>query len=157
MSSMHSIRLDRRRSCSRPTTSSPRQASERLCRTSPSSTVERPLLELAGVVPYLLDELNRAPELAMQKGYLARVLTAGEDGVRDDGILPLEVFVDGERDGVAATVEFDAEETIRPVVYVRSAGALQERVLPSHPLRRYDDTVYRKTLGEFLRPLLGVS
>jgi thioredoxin reductase len=118
-------------------------------------SAERPLLEPARVVPYLLAEVSRAPELAMQKGYLARVLTVGEDGVRDEGILPLEVFVDGERDGVAATLEFDAEETIRPVVYVRSAGVLHEGVLPPHPLRRYDDNVYRDTMEELLRPLLG--
>ena len=113
---------------------------------------ERPLLEPAEVVPYLLDELNRAPELAMQKGYLARVLAAGDEGVRDEGILPLEVFVDGERDGVAATLEFDAEETIRPVVYVRSAGVLRESVLPPHPLRRYDDRSYVESVGSLLRP-----
>jgi hypothetical protein len=118
--------------------------------------LERPAVAAERVVPYLVDELNRAPELTMQKGYLARVLGAdpAEGGVRDHGILPLEVFVDGSHDGVAVTLEFDAEETIRPVVYVRSGGVVHETALPSHPLRRYDDPVYRETLQELVRPLL---
>jgi thioredoxin reductase len=116
---------------------------------------ERPQVAPERVVPYLLDELNRAPELTMQKGYLARVLAVStRDGVRDEGILPLEVFVDGSQDGVAATLEFDADETIRPVVYVRLDGVLNETSLPAHPLRRYDDTEYRETLEALLRPLL---
>ena len=106
------------------------------------------------VVPYLVGELDRAPELSIQKGYLARVLRAGDDGVVDDGILPLEVFVDDDGDGVAATIEFDADETIRPVVYVRHGGELREVALPPHPLRRYDALAYREALDELLRPLL---
>ena len=52
----------------------------------------------------------------MQKGYLARALSVDErNGVRDQGILPLEVFVDGADDGVAVTLEFDADETIKRV------------------------------------------
>ena len=106
------------------------------------------------VVTYLLAELDRAPELAMQKGYLARVLSAGDGEVRDEGILPLEVFVDGEADGVAATLEFDADEEIRPVLYVRRGGILREAVLPPHPLRRYDALAYREALDELLQSLL---
>jgi hypothetical protein len=77
-----------------------------------------------------------------------------EDGILDQGVLPLEVFVDGSRDGVAVTLEFDAEETITPVVYVRRRGVLNEAALPPHPLRRYDDPVYRDTIEKLLRPLL---
>jgi thioredoxin reductase len=117
--------------------------------------LERPSVELDRVVPYLLAELDRAPELTMQKGYLARVLSADvKSGVRDEGILPLEVFVDGARDGVAVTLEFDADEIIHPVVYVRHGSALQETSLPPHPLRRYDDAVYRDSLEKLLEPLL---
>ena len=116
---------------------------------------ERPLVDRDRVVPYLLSELDRAPELAMQKGYLARVLSVGSAGIRDEGILPLEAFVDGEGDGVAAALEFDADEEIRPVLYVRRAGSLREAVLPPHPLRKYDSLAYGEPLGELLRPLLG--
>jgi hypothetical protein len=116
--------------------------------------LERPSVDPQRVVPYVVSELDRAPELAMQKGYLARVLSASANGIRDEGILPLEVFVDGEEDGVAATLEYDADEEIRPVLYVRRAGLLREAVLPPHPLRRYDALVYREALDELLRPLL---
>jgi hypothetical protein len=120
--------------------------------------LERPRLDPEHVVGYLLEELNRAPELAMQKGYLARVLRVDEPGaVLDEGILPLEVFVDGSDDGVAATLEFDANETITPVLYVRRGGALRESALPPHPLRRYDGTAYREALQDLLRPLLSSS
>ena len=116
--------------------------------------VARPRLRPDRVAPFLVEELNRAPELTMQKGYLARVVSVDEDGILDQGVLPLEVFVDGSRDGVAVTLEFDAEETITPVVYVRRAGVLNETALPPHPLRRYDDPVYLDTIEKLLRPLV---
>jgi thioredoxin reductase len=116
---------------------------------------ERPVLDRRAVVPLLLAELTRGPEVAMQKGYLARVLTVGADAVRDDGVLPLEVFVDDVRDGVAATLEFDESEQIRPALYVRSGGRLHEVVLPGHPLRRFDSAEYEAELQDVLRPLLG--
>jgi thioredoxin reductase len=116
--------------------------------------LERPTVGPSRVVPYLLAELDRAPELAMQKGYLARVLSSSSNGIRDEGILPLEVFVDGDGDGVAATLEFDAEEEIRPVLYLRRAGRLKEAILPPHPLRRYEALAYRQALDELLAPLL---
>jgi thioredoxin reductase len=116
---------------------------------------ERPLVDPDRVVPYLLSELDHAPELAMQKGYLARVLSASGGELRDEGIVPLELFVDGDEDGVAATLEFDADEEIRPVLYVRRRGLLREAVLPPHPLRRYDALAYRDALDELLRPLVA--
>jgi thioredoxin reductase len=116
--------------------------------------LERPAVEPATVVGYLLEELNEGPELAMQKGYLARVLRVdGATGVVDDGILPLEAFVDGSADGVAATLEFDASEQIVPALYVRAGGALREVVLPPHPLRRYDGPDYRAAVESAVRPL----
>ena len=119
------------------------------------ATLERPRLELDAIVPYLIHELDHAPELAFQKGYLARVLRVAGGEVRDEGVLPLEVFVDGESEGIAVTLEFDAEETIRPVVYTRRTGVLHEEALPPHPLRRYDEASYHESLGKLLRPLLG--
>jgi thioredoxin reductase len=115
----------------------------------------RPALEPEEVVPYLLRELNSGPELAFQKGYLTRTLRVSEEGgVVDEGIVPLEVFVDGVDDGIAATIEFDAEETIRPVVYVRRKGVLHEEALAPHPLRRYGGPAYEEALERLLRPLL---
>jgi len=115
--------------------------------------VERPRVRPADVASYLLSELDTAPELAMQKGYLARVLSHTEDGTFDEGILPLEVFVDGDTDGVAATLEFDADEEIRPALYVRSRGVLRETLLPPHPQRCFHALAYRDALEELLRPL----
>jgi thioredoxin reductase len=115
----------------------------------------RELLAPDRVAPYLVRELDRAPELAIQKGYLARVLRTTDQGLVDEGILPLEVFVDDDGDGIAATVEFDADETIRPVVYFRHRGELREVALPPHPLRRYDALAYREVLDELLRPMLA--
>jgi thioredoxin reductase len=117
-------------------------------------TLDRPAVEPANVVPYLLEELNDGPEVAMQKGYLARVLRVEpESGVLDEGIVPLEAFVDGSMDGVAATLEFDASEQIVPALYVRAKGALREVVLPPHPLRRYDGPDYRAAIESAVRPL----
>ncbi len=117
---------------------------------------ERPRVERDHVPSLLLDEINCSPELSFQKGYLARVLHLdGAGAIVNEGIVPLEVFVDGEADGVAVTLEFDAEETIRPVVYVRRAGVLHEDSLPPHPLRRYDGPPYLEALTKLLRPLLG--
>jgi hypothetical protein len=107
------------------------------------------------VVPLVVHELNHAPELSFQKGYLARVLRPADGGAIDEGILPLEVFVDGEQDGVAVTLEFDAEETIRPMVYVRQRGVVHEEALPPHPLRRYEGAEYEEPLAKMLRPLVG--
>jgi thioredoxin reductase len=132
-----------------------RVLARRLAEILSGTTPERPAVDPGRVVPYLLSELDRAPELSMQKGYLARVLSASADGLRDEGILPLEVFVDGEDDGVAAALEFDADEEIRPVLYVRRGGHLREAVLPPHPLRRYDALAYRVALDDLLRPLLA--
>lgn len=127
----------------------------RLAETVCGMELPRPPIDPDDVVSYLLAELDRAPELVMQKGYLARVLSATEEGIRDEGILPLEVFVDGSHDGVAATLEFDADEEIRPALYVRSRGVLRETLLPPHPLRRYDVLAYREVLDDLLRTLLG--
>jgi thioredoxin reductase len=118
--------------------------------------VERPTLLPGDVAPYLVRELTWRPELWMQKGYLARVLSIDPAaGMRDEGIHPLEVFVDGGTDGVAATLEFDDDETIRPAVYVRANGTLHEQLLPPHALRRYDRVTHLHALETALQGLIG--
>jgi hypothetical protein len=106
------------------------------------------------VVPLLVHELARGPELALQKGYLARVLSGNaRSGLRDEGVLPLEVFLDGEGDGLAAALELDGHERIRPVLFLRRNGRLREEALPAHPLRRFDEPRYRAELAAFIAPL----
>jgi hypothetical protein len=115
---------------------------------------ERPRLQRDGVLPFLLAELARAPELWIQKGYLARVVTFDGDA-RDDGILPLEDFVDtGGPDAVAVAIELDVQATIVPVAYVRQNGRISEHVLPPHPLHDFETDEHRRELEARLAPLL---
>ena len=110
------------------------------------------------VGPLLLDELARSPELWIQKGYLARVVSLHEAlGIRDEGILPLEHFVDGGggNDAAAATIEMDPSGAIYPVVYVRRGGQLSEHELDPHPVHAYDGGSYRQVVEALLEPLLG--
>ena len=80
------------------------------------------------VVPFLLDELARAPELWIQKATSrASSASIATHGIRDEGIVPLAEFVDrGGGDACAVAIEYDADGTIVPVVYVRRAGKLAE-------------------------------
>jgi hypothetical protein len=119
--------------------------------------VARPRVERDEAVSFLLSELARAPELWIQKGYLARVVTvdAGE-GIRDEGIAPLAEFIDGgAANACAVAVEYDADGSIAPVVYVRRAGTLEEHVLPSHPLFAFDTDEHRRELAARVEPLIA--
>ncbi|HEY1512423.1 MAG TPA: NAD(P)-binding domain-containing protein [Gaiellaceae bacterium] len=102
------------------------------------------------VVPFLLGELARAPELWIQKGYLARVVET--DGVcRDGGIVPLADHVDRDGgDSVAVTIEYAADGAVTPVVYVRRAGRLTEHALPIDPLHRFDTTEHHQALAALI-------
>jgi thioredoxin reductase len=116
----------------------------------------RASLEQGEVVPFLLDELARAPELWIQKGYLARVVSFDDGGIRDEGIVPLAHFVDSSGPASAAVaVELDAQGTIVPVLYTRSEGHVDEHVLPSHPLHDFGGAEQRAELEARLAPLLG--
>ena len=119
-------------------------------------SAERPRLQPDEVVPYLVQELARAPELWIQKAYLARVLVVDAAvGIYDEGIVPLAEFVDRDvRDGCAVAIEYDADGTIMPVVYVRRAGKLAEHILPPHPLYAFDTEEHRDELASRLAPLL---
>jgi thioredoxin reductase len=113
-------------------------------------------LERNEVVPFLLSELARAPELWIQKGYLGRAVSFGGDGpARDEGIVPLAHFVDAAGPAaVAAAVEVDATGTVVPVIYVRGAGGVHEHVLPPHPLRQFDSDEHRAELEGRLEAVL---
>jgi hypothetical protein len=117
---------------------------------------ERPSLQRDEVVPFLLAELARAPELWIQKSYLARVVTVdGARGIRDEGIVPLAEFVDRDaRDACAVAVEYDTDGKIVPVVYIRRSGKLAEHVLPPNPLHAFDTDEHRGELAGYVTPLL---
>jgi hypothetical protein len=102
-------------------------------------------------VPFLLGELTRSPELRVQKGYLCRMLSAGEDGYRDEGIVPLTHFLDGEdSDAVAASIEVHADGRMVPTVYVRRGGEIAEHALEPHPLHAYEGDAYARELSSLL-------
>ena len=77
----------------------------------------------------------------MQKNYLARVVSLDPAAGMREGILPPE----GDLERIAATPEFDGTERIRPRIYVRMGGRLDDVLLPPHPLRRYDGPRYPMT------------
>ncbi len=118
----------------------------------------RPRLSAIEVVPLLVRELARSPELWIQKGYLARVVSLHEaEGIRDEGILPLEHFVDGGGglDAAAAAIEVDPGGTIYPAIYVRRGGQLTEHELDPHPVHAFDGDPYRREAELLLGPLVG--
>jgi thioredoxin reductase len=116
----------------------------------------RPRVEEAELVPLLLRELCHAPELWIQKGYLCRIVNRQGDGLHDDGILPLQIFVDEPGpDAVAVAIEMDAEGTIYPSVYLRLRNDVQEYPLETHPLHDYQADAYRDLVSQLVRPLLG--
>ena len=117
---------------------------------------ERPVLARERVLAFVLSETTFAPELWHQKAYLARVLLRDEKrGVLDDGIQPLQVFVDsGGQDGVAVTVEENASGEIYPVLYTRRGGAITEHALPTQQLHDFRTHDHERMAAEALEGLL---
>jgi hypothetical protein len=119
---------------------------------------ERPEVAPDRLVPFLLDEASRAPELWNQKSYLCRVVTRDGDGVlRDDGIQPLQPFVDDAGpDAVAIAVEENDRDAIYPALYVRQAGRVSpDAELGPDPLHRFEQTAYHAELRSRLDAFLG--
>jgi thioredoxin reductase len=116
----------------------------------------RRMLRRDEVVPFLLGELARAPELWIQKGYLARTVCFDSDGIYDDGVVPLAHFVDAPGpDAVGAAVEVDADGMIVPVLYLRRNGRVDEHTLAPHPLHAFDGAEHELELASRLQPLVG--
>lgn len=111
----------------------------------------RPEIAVRDVRDHLLQEATLAPELWHQKAFLASVVSFDpEAGVRDDGIMPLTTFLDGDGpDAVAMTVESDGS-SIFPVVYLRQGGRNEEHALAPDPLHDYQGLAYRRDLGTIL-------
>jgi thioredoxin reductase len=113
---------------------------------------ERPRLDKDEVVDHLLAAATRGPDLWNQQSYLARVLEfPADDGVVDQGTLPLAHFVDAEGpDSVAITMETDAEGDIHPALYVRRGGRVDEHLLPSDPMHQYETGEHRTLIAQLL-------
>jgi Pyridine nucleotide-disulphide oxidoreductase len=109
-------------------------------------------LDAQAVLPFLLDEIARAPELWHQRAYLARVVEVDPGrGIADVGIVPLAHFLDaGGPDAIAATIEADASGAIYPVVYGRREGSVTEHVLPGDDVLQFDGPAHRAALAAIL-------
>jgi thioredoxin reductase len=118
-------------------------------------TLDRPPLAEADVLPFLMDEIRRAPELWHQRAYLSRVVSFDPSaGIRDEGIEPLAHFLDaGGPDALAATIEADDKGGLYPVVYTRQRGKTEEVALPSHPLHDFGTPEHRRALASVLADL----
>jgi hypothetical protein len=82
------------------------------------------------------------------------VLVDPARGLIDDGIAPLQLFVDGQgADGVAIAVEANVAGELYPAVYVRRDNAITEHLLPSNPLLDFEGAEHRAQLADALRPL----
>ncbi|HVS50141.1 MAG TPA: NAD(P)-binding domain-containing protein [Candidatus Dormibacteraeota bacterium] len=115
------------------------------------------------LVPFLLAEVSRGPELWHQRSYLARMVSVDADhGINDEGFVPLAHFVDardGPPDAVAITLESNGKDDPYPAIYIRRHGAVTEpQLMPPHPLLDFESAeCYRQlTLGlsEILNPSL---
>jgi hypothetical protein len=119
--------------------------------------LERRRLKSDELVPYLLSEASRGPELWHQRSYLARVIGIDTDsGITDDGIQPLAHFVDGigQGDGIAIALEANGKDDPYPAVYVRSRGKLVEHLMGPHPLLDFEGAEYQSELSGLLTGVL---
>jgi thioredoxin reductase len=122
-------------------------------------TVDHPQVEPGRVIAVLLDELSHGPELWHQRSYLARIVNIDRDqGITDEGIVPLAHFLDGRGpDAVAVTLESNGQGNPYPAVYVRKAGTVSEHSMPAHPLLDFRGEEYRRELQSILEPVLAPS
>ncbi|MES2210747.1 MAG: NAD(P)-binding domain-containing protein [Chloroflexota bacterium] len=112
----------------------------------------RPALALGDLTDHVLAEATNGPELWHQKAYLASVVSVSpDDGIRDEGIVPLTHFLDtGGPDALAMTIEADGQGAIYPVAYVRRGGRVEEHALEPHPLNDFEGSIYRRQAGALL-------
>jgi hypothetical protein len=110
------------------------------------------------VVPFLLAEVSRGPELWHQRSYLARVVAFDPDaGITDEGIQPLAHFVDGgaAQDAAAIALEANGKDDPYPAVYVRRGGKLVEHLMAPQPLLDFEGPDYQSELSSVLSHVLG--
>jgi len=134
-----------------------RVLAEHIARTHYDWEPPRPRIAAKEVVSYLLSEATHGPELWHQRSYLSRIVSfSADDGIRDEGILPLAWFVDAPGpDAAAMTLEHTAEGEIRPTVYVRRSGKVEEHVMPTDTILDFETPEHRKQLRSLLGGLPG--
>ncbi|HXI80988.1 MAG TPA: NAD(P)-binding domain-containing protein [Verrucomicrobiae bacterium] len=130
-----------------------------IARTRLGLGTQTPALESADLIDVVLGELASAPELWHQRAYLARVISLDPSaGARDEGIVPLAAFVDGQgddgqADALAMTLEADGTGAIYPVLYLRRDGKIDERAIDPDPLLRFDTPFVRDQVTTILAEL----
>jgi thioredoxin reductase len=109
-----------------------------------------PSIDPAALVDRLVEEATGSPELWHQKAYLAWVASVGDDGGwRDEGIQPLAQVLDAPGpDALILTLEADSDGTIYPVVYLRTAGATEERAIEPDPFFDFGGPRQRRQFAE---------
>jgi thioredoxin reductase len=114
-------------------------------------------LDIAVLVPYLLEQVSRGPELWHQRAYLARVINLDRDtGITNEGIVPLQHFLDsGGKDAVAATLESNGQGNPYPVVYIRKDGSVTEHAMAPDPVLDFTGREYQDELRKALEPVLS--
>ncbi len=130
-----------------------------LAETRFGSRAPRRHIDAGDVIPYLLAEASRGPELWHQRSYLTRVVVIDTDqGIFDDGIVPLAHFLDAPGpDAVAIALESNGRDDPYPAVYVRRKGAVSEHLLEPNPLLDFEGPAHRKALMAALDHLLSPS
>ena len=118
--------------------------------------IHQPVIDPATLIEFLASEIANAPELFHQRAYLARVVIAdATTGLRDAGVQPLAYALDeGVGDAIIVTLEADGSGAIYPVLYTRSAGAVNEHAMEPDPLLRYDTPATREALAALVGPVL---
>jgi thioredoxin reductase len=131
-----------------------------IARTRAGRTAIGPAVKPSDLLETVLNELTTAPELWHQRAYLARVISLDPTtGPHDEGIVPLEAFVDGQGDdgqgdALALTLEADGSGAIYPVLYLRRDGQIDERPVDPDPLLRFDAPKVREQVGAILAEVI---
>jgi hypothetical protein len=134
-----------------------------IARTHFGQARQAPAIETADLLDLVLGDLAAAPELWHQRAYLARVISLDPAaGARDEGIVPLAAFVDGQGDdgdgdALALTLEADGTGAIYPVLYLRREGHVEERPVDPDLLLRFDTQAVRDQVGAILAEVGGIA
>ena len=118
--------------------------------------IERPVLNPEGLVDYLLEQATFEGALWRQPVHLARIISFDADeGILDEGILPLTPFVDSSGpNAIAIAVETDPDRNQQPVAYTRHDGRVGEHVLGPAFLHDFRTREHRDHLSSLLKGLV---
>ncbi len=83
------------------------------------------------------------------------MVSSGDEGIRDEGILPLEHFLDsGGPDAVAAAIEMDPRAIIHPSLYRSTRRADRGARAAAAPVHAFGGAEYVQAAEAIVQPLL---